>query len=256
MDYQEYRGIYNRLQSHRDIERLVSEGYDERLIKTLYTQKTSRDVKKRFHIVGNNAGKMLKEWKRGATMMELAEKWKFPPVMTARFLFLEDGASRTEFMGYLNDPDLLRPEVAAELKEAIACDPVYSPKGTEEQAERGRWGEGLLQKWLSDQGIGFRTESDLRGKYEKTPDALLDEPMMFEGKKICWVESKASFGDNTEFKYNSRKQLIPYTRIFGPGIVVYWVGKLDNLECPEGVYVQDISILGKRLERIPEDGSQ
>lgn len=251
MDYQEYKRLYNRLQTYRDIEKLIGEGYDERLIKTLYTQKTSRDVKKRFHIVGNNSARLLKAWKKGESMLEIAEKWQFPPVMTARFIFLEDGASKTEFQRYVHDPDLLKPETAAELKEAIACDPVYSPKGTEEQAERGRWGEGLLQGWLKDQGIGFRTESDLRGVYDKTPDSLLDEPMLYEGKKIYWVESKASFGDNTEFKYNSRKQLIPYTRIFGPGVVVYWVGKLDDLECPPDVYVEDINILKKKLEPLP-----
>ena len=252
MDYEEYRVLYNRLRTYSDIEKLISEGYDERLIKTLFTQKTSRDVKKRFHIVGNNSRRMLKEWKRGKSMVQIAGDWQFPPVMTARFIFLEDGATKSEFMDYIHNPDMLRPEVADELKEAIARDPVYSPKGTEEQAERGRWGESLLQNWLKDQGIGFRTESDLRGVYEKTPDALLNEPMMFEGRKIYWVESKASFGDNTEFKYNSRKQLIPYTEIFGPGVVIYWVGKLDDLECPDGISVEDIGILEKRLETIPE----
>ena len=253
MEYEEYKVLYNRLRTYSDIDKLIGEGYNERLIKTLFTQKTSRDVKKRFHIVGNNSRRMLKEWKQGSTMLEIAQRWQFPPVMTARFIFLEDGATKSEFMDYVHDPDLLKPEVAEELKEAIACDPVYSPKGIEEQAERGRWGESLLQNWLKEQGIGFRTEADLRGKYEKTPDALLNEPMMFEGKKIYWVESKASFGDNTEFKYNSRKQLIPYTKIFGPGVVVYWVGKLDDLECPEDVHVEDIGILEKRLQPLTDD---
>lgn len=86
----------------------------------------------------------------------------------------------------------------------------------------------------------------------KTPDSLLDKPMLYEGKKIYWIESKASFGDNIEFRFNSRKQLIPYTQIFGPGIVVYWVGCLNDLETPEGIYVTDISILEKKLEPIEE----
>jgi hypothetical protein len=86
--------------------------------------------------------------------------------------------------------------------------------------------------------------------YEKTPDALLDEPMMYNGKEVHWVESKASFGDNTEFKFNSKKQLIPYTNIFGPGLVVYWLGCLDDLEEPENVYVNDISVMDKKLEKI------
>ncbi len=250
MDYQEYKSVYNRLRSFGDINRLIEEGYEERFVKTLFTQKTSRDVKKRFYVVKQNTGRMLKEWKKGKSMMDIAVKWNFPPILTAMFIFLEDGASKKEFWGYVADPDLLRKEVADELKEVIANDPVYSPEGNEEQRLRGIWGETLLQNWLNDQGIGYRTENDLRGEYEKTPDALLDEPMLFEGKKIYWIESKASFGDNTEFKYNSRKQLIPYTNIFGPGVVVYWVGKLDDLECPEGVTVQDISILEKKLDRI------
>jgi len=252
MEYEEYRALYNSLNIYSDIAKMEDRGYESRLVRTLYTQKTSRDVKKRFHIVKQNSKRMLKEWKNGKTMMELAEKWRFPPVMTAMFLFLEDGASKKEFWGYINDPDKLRSDVAEELREVIEKDPVYSPAGNEEQRQRGIWGETLLQNWLNDQGIGYRTENDIRGEYEKTPDALLDEPMMFEGKKIYWVESKASFGDNTEFRYNSRRQLEPYTQIFGPGVVVYWVGKLDDLECPPDVYVQDISILEKKLERIED----
>lgn len=252
MEYEEYRALYNRLNVYGDIAKMEEKGYESKLVRTLYTQKTSRDVKKRFHIVKQNSKKMLKEWKNGKTMMELAEKWRFPPVMTAMFLFLEDGASKKEFWGYINDPDKLRSDVATELREVIEKDPVYSPAGNEEQRQRGIWGESLLQNWLDEQGIGYRTENDIRGEYEKTPDALLDEPMMFEGKKIYWVESKASFGDNTEFRYNSRRQLEPYTKIFGPGVVVYWVGKLDDLECPPDVYVQDISILEKKLDRIEE----
>ena len=252
MEYEEYRALYNTLNVYSDIAKMESRGYESRLVRTLYTQKTSRDVKKRFHIVKQNSKRMLKEWKNGKTMMELAEKWRFPPVMTAMFLFLEDGASKKEFWGYINDPDKLRSDVAEELREVIEKDPVYSPAGNEEQRQRGIWGETLLQNWLNEQGIGYRTENDIRGEYEKTPDALLDEPMMFEGKKIYWVESKASFGDNTEFRYNSRRQLEPYTQIFGPGVVVYWVGKLDDLECPPDVYVQDISILEKKLERIED----
>ena len=253
MDYTEYRAVYNGLKTYRDIDRYIEEGYDERFVKTLFTQKTTRDVKKRFHIVGNNARRMLNAWKKGTTMMELAEKWQFPPVMTARFIFLEDGATKNEFNNYVNNPDLLKPEVAAELKEAIACDPVYSPQGNQEQHDRGKWGEGLLQNWLNEQDIGYRTEYEIKTLYEKTPDALLNEPVLYEGKKIYWIESKASFGDNTEFKYNSRKQLIPYTKLFGPGVVVYWVGKLDDLECPEDVYVEDISVLEKKLQKIPKD---
>jgi hypothetical protein len=76
-----------------------------------------------------------------------------------------------------------------------------------------------------------------------------EEPMMYKGHKIFWIESKASFGDAAEFKINSNKQLIPYTELFGPGVVVYWTGYLDGLACPEGVTLEDIGILEKKLSK-------
>ncbi len=249
MDYAEYKELYNSLRKPSDLEAHKGR-YDSRLLDTLYTQKTSRDVKKRFYIVKQNTPKMLKEWKKGKTIMELSDKYKFPPILTAMFIFQEDGTSKKDFWASINDPDSLEsPEVADEIREAIANDIVYSPDANVRQKERGIWGEDLAHQWLDGQGITYRTENDLRGtEFTKTPDCLLDKPVMYKGHKICWVESKASFGDNTEFKYNSRKQLIPYTQLFGPGLVVYWVGCLDDLECPQDVYVSDISVLDVKLE--------
>jgi hypothetical protein len=249
VDYAEYKELYNSLRKPSDIEAHKGR-YDERLLDTLYTQKTSREVKKKFYIVKQNAPRMLKEWYKGKTILELSNKYRFPPILTAMFIFLEDGTSKKDFWAAINDPDSLEsPDVAEEVREAIANDPVYSPAANERQKERGLWGEDLAHQWLDGQGITYRTENDLRGtEFTKTPDCLLDKPVLYKGHKICWVESKASFGDNTEFKYNSRKQLIPYTNLFGPGLVVYWVGCLDDLECPPNVYVSDISVMDVKLE--------
>jgi len=251
MKYHDYKAIYSALNSHRDIAKLEEKGHDKELLSTIFTQKTTREVKKRFYVVKQNTGRMLREWKQGKTLLEISEKWRFPPILTAMFIFMEDGASRKEFWSYIHEPETsFSKDVRDEIIEIRNADLVYSPEGNERQRQRGLWGESLLQKWLDDQGIKYRTEDDLRGVYDKTPDALLDEPMMYNGKKIFWVESKASFGDNTEFRFNSKKQLLPYTNLFGPGLVVYWMGRLDDLEEPENVYVDDISVMEKRLERI------
>ncbi len=253
MEYDEYKAIYNRLNRPEDVRKMMDEGYDSRLVKTLYVQKTSRDVKKRFHVVKNHTRQMLKDWKSGHSLMEISEKWKFPPILTSMFIFQEDGASKKEFWSYIRNPDSLNRRTAEEIKEVVANDYVYSPDANEDQRLRGIWGEDLLHKWLDGQGITYRTENDIRGEYQKTPDALLDEPMMFNGHKIYWVESKASFGDNVEFRFNSRKQLIPYTEIFGPGIVIYWVGCLKDMECPKGIFLEDYDILEKNLKPCPKE---
>ncbi len=253
MDYDEYRELYSSLKTAKDVERLSGE-YDDRLLDTLFTQKTSREVKKNFYRVKQNSKRMLNEWNKGRSIVSLAEKYRFPPILVAMFIFLEDGASKKEFWSYINDPNLLESEETAnEVREAVKNDIVYSPEANNRQKERGIWGENLLHEWLDGQGVGYRTENDLRGtESTKTPDCLLDYPVMYKGQKICWVESKASFGDNIEFRFNSRKQLVPYTQLFGPGLVVYWVGCLDDLECPEGVYVSDISVMDVKLDKWEE----
>ena len=250
MDYDEYRELYSSLKTAKDVRRLSGK-YDERLLDTLFTQKTSREVKKNFYRVKQNSKRMLSEWTKGKSIVSLAEKYRFPPILVAMFIFLEDGASKKEFWEYVRDPDLLESEeTAAEVREAVRADIVYSPEANVRQKERGLWGEGLLHEWLDGQGVTYRTENDLRGtESNKTPDCLLDYPVIYKGSKICWVESKASFGDNVEFRFNSRKQLVPYTQLFGPGLVVYWVGCLDDLERPEGVYVSDISVMDVQLEK-------
>jgi hypothetical protein len=85
--------------------------------------------------------------------------------------------------------------------------------------------------------VKYQMEADLRSKFSKTPDCLFGQPLRFDGTHISWIESKANFGDAVEFRRNAKKQLVPYTELFGEGIVVYWFGHVKGLVPPEGVYV-------------------
>jgi len=263
MDYGEYCALYDGLRTPEDIDRYLAKGYDRRLLETLYTQKISRDVKKRYHVVKSHSEELLRDWQHGKTIVQIADSCRFPPILTAMLLFQEDGTGKKVFWEYVRDPSLLDcPEAAQELREATARDLVYSPAANDSQKERGQWGEGLLWQWLDAQDISYKTEADERGDDDygggKTPDCLFAHPMSYEGHKICWIESKASFGDKIEFRLNQQKQLIPYTELFGQGIVVYWTGHLDGLACPAGVYLEDIGILQKKLTdwQEPDAGSE
>ena len=119
MRYEEYKQLYDSLRTAKDVRRLEST-YDDKLLDTLFTQKVNREVKKRFYIVKQNSKKMLKDWQKGTTIMELSDRYRFPPILIAMFLFLEDGASKKEFWEYVRDPDLLESEeTAAEVREAL-----------------------------------------------------------------------------------------------------------------------------------------
>ena len=116
--------------------------------------------------------------------------------------------------------------------------------------ERGRQGEARLHKWLEERNVPFRTECDLKGKFPKTPDFLLGKVMDYNGSKVHWIESKASFGSPEEIRRNVRTQLKAYTELFGSGVVLYWFGYIEDLDMkmPEGIILADKGFL-KHMDR-------
>ncbi len=249
MRYQDYKDIYHKLSKPEEVERMAKKGYDRELLMVLHTQKVTRDVKKSFYKVKNNTGRMLKDWRQGHTLMEISQRQRFPPILTAMFVFEEMGWNRKKFWSHIRgEEDIKDKRIKREIEEINRNDYVYSPWANEEQRKRGEWGEVLLEKWLDEQGVEYRTEEDLRGIYAKTPDSLFEEPVVVNGMEVMWIESKATFGDTPEFRFNARKQLVPYTELFGPGLVVYWFGYLDDLEPPEDVFITDMSLLDMNVE--------
>lgn len=253
MEQEEYDKLYKGLRTPEDILSFGEEGYDLRMLETIYTQKVNRNVRRRHPFIKRNTRNMLKKWKSGQSFCEVADAYDYPPILTAMMIFQENGTNRKTFWEYARDPSLLDSEVTAdELREASEKDTVFSPEGVDKATERGKWGESLLWKWLDKQKIGYKTEYDERKEDgtqgSKTPDCLLDSPMYLNGTRIYWIESKATFGDTAEFKYNCTKQLIPYTQLFGPGLVIYWNGYIDSLECPADIHIDGIGVLEKNLK--------
>ena len=135
--------------------------------------------------------------------------------------------SKKQFWKYVSDPTQVSdPRLRKELQQVAKEDIVYSPNGVEMQYARG---------------IHYRTEKQLKAEYEKTPDVLLHRPIDWNGSKNYWIESKAIVGDPVEIRRHVRKQLGPYSEIFGDGIVVYWFGFVEDvdIEVPNGVNMVD-----------------
>jgi uncharacterized protein with TPD motif len=223
MDRETYRRLYDRLATEDDVKAVAAaEGLDEELLFVIHTHRVTRDATRRFYVVKRQVSRMAAQWRHGRTMLDMAREWKFPPVLMGQVLLSELGIPRKKvwqtFLSPATAPD---ERIRREVEELLAHDPIYSPAGMERQRARGQVGEARLYAWLEKHGIGYRTEKDLRGKYSKTPDALLDQPIMFYGQKITWIESKGNFGDEVELKKNLKRQLGPYTEMFGEGAVVY-----------------------------------
>ena len=226
-----YETALARLHRYADIRPLAEElRLDEEMLLVIYTQKVTRDATRRYYRLKGRSRKLYQQWRSGKPMMRISTENRYPPVLTAFIVLLEGELSRKEFWRVVANPDRIPDaRLRREIKEIVRADPIYSTEGNEVQVARGREGERRLQEWLDRHGVRYSTEADLRGRYPKTPDALLDAPLELDGSRIFWIESKGNFGDRIEVNRNIRRQLRSYTELFGPGLVIYWFGVLEGL---------------------------
>jgi hypothetical protein len=248
MDRATYQRLYDSLVTDSDVQRIAdAEHLDPELLFVIHTHRVTRDATRRFYVVKRQLPRLVHQWKNGRSILEIAREWRFPPVLMGQQMLGELGIPRKRVWGtFLHPESAPDARIRAEVEALLEADRIYSPHGMELQRERGRKGEERLARWLERHGIGYRTEKDLRGKFAKTPDALLDEPIVYRGQKLAWIESKANFGDDVELRKNLRRQLAPYTQLFGEGAVVYWYGFVTGAESPPGILLWD----GEGIEAI------
>jgi len=235
----EYQDLYRKLGTVQDIDFLAENfGYDKELLLVVYTQRIVRDTTKKFYRVKAQARRLAFMWQNGTSLLEIARRFDFPPILTALMVLEQRRISRKNFWKMINDINGIKDKrLRRELEEVNRADIVYSPEGTARQYARGRWGEAKLSTWLNARGLQYETEKDLRAKYDKTPDILMHKPLEMNGSRKYWIESKATFGDPYEIRRHIKKQLQPYSDLFGDGAVVYWFGFVDDQQyaLPEGV---------------------
>ena len=249
MSKAEFRKIYDHLNRYSHVKSLAEEsGIDEETLFVIYTQRTVRRATRNYYRIKNKVPGLVRRWERGESFVRIAASLRFPPILTALLLFQGNNISKKRFWEYVeNTEDIKDNRLRREIKEVKEKDMIYSPHGYKLQYERGQWGEQRLQEWLGEQKIPYRTEEEIKGLFPKTPDALLDQPILANGSKIYWIESKASFGDDIEVRKNYKKQLEPYTQLFGKGMVVYWYGYLSDLPEYEDVIIVDNEFFQKPL---------
>jgi hypothetical protein len=254
MDRATYQRLYDALATYEDVHRIAhDERRDEELLFVIHTHRVTRDATRRFYVVKRQIPRLVSQWKRGRSILDIAREWRFPPVLMGQQMLAGlDVPRKKVWQTFLHPETAPDDRLRREVEELLAHDMIYSPQGLELQRERGRKGEERMHRWLDKHGIGFRTEKDLRGKYQKTPDALLDEPIVFFGQKLTWLESKANFGDDVELRKNLRRQLGPYTELFGEGAVIYWYGYVDGAESPPGILLWDAETFEGITPIVPE----
>lgn len=111
-----------------------------------------------------------------------------------------DLAKNTEYSGHSKEGFLLKLE--KDIRWCIEHDAVYSPASDVARRESGELYEKKLYDALAEACIAFSSESLLRQQgFMKTPDALLTVPIAVQNHIVCWIDSKATFGDIRTHEY-------------------------------------------------------
>lgn len=242
MRKQVFMEIYKSINTRDDVPELSCKyGVEEDVLLSILSQKTVRNVKKDYYPIMNRIRELAKLWDRGLSFFDIASKLSFSPILIATMILKEKGFNKKDIKDIMHNPDSIGDErIKNEIIKAIEVDIAYSPQSSKIQRENGKNGEEMLKVYLDKKEIQFLREDDLRKLGSgKTPDFLLKKAIKIRGRQVFWFESKASFCDYIEFKQDYNKQLKHYISLFGPGIVVYWKGYIDDIVTDKRVLVVD-----------------
>lgn len=228
---------------------------------SIYSQHMQRQVKKNFykHHRAENVSKyyriisrdMVEQSKNSGFILKLAENIDFPPALLSRIILEQyykdkyetDTVPKDVISKYIKNPASIQNEVLSnEIEICIQNDNSYGPIIENIKREIGLKYEKVLHETLQSHNIEYHDEENLREEgYDKTPDFKLVVPIIVNHRIVNWIESKALFGDKNAHAGYLEKQFWSYTNRFGPGLVIYWFGFIDelNINIEQGVMLSD-----------------
>lgn len=236
-----------------------------RTLRSILGQEYQKVIKKRFPVYNtpHKKAEIYREYRSLIKLQserdpigKLCTKLHFSPFLTARIileehikaqphLYLDEGASVTKYLvnQLAKNPNLvLDPELATHIKWSIHADPLYGPVVEGIKQAVGIEHEIRLQRELRELDLDFEDENYFRKVgCDKTPDVKLVVPFSVGPNIVNWVESKALFGDHESHATYMKNQLYSYWNRFGPGMVIYWFGFVDDLNTKkhQGILVCD-----------------
>lgn len=122
-------------------------------------------------------------------------------------------------------------------KEAIRAAHANAAEHAFVQAIKEYYQGGMRDEYQQKKDIRQAVDNGVENIIKLTPDIMFDTPAEFNGKQICWMEFKNTFGfrKNPFIHKNHIKQVKRYRDALGPGVIVYGLGYEQNLFHIEGV---------------------
>src|SRR3989442_2456935 len=146
----DYQDLYRKLAPPEDLDFLAENaGYDKELLLVVYTQRVVRETTKKFYRVKAQARRLAFMWQNGASLLEIARKFEFPPILTSLMVLEQRKTSRKQFWKMINDLASVKDRrIRRELEDGNRTDIVYSHVGRGSQYAPGTWGEATVPTCL------------------------------------------------------------------------------------------------------------
>lgn len=201
----------------------------------VFQQLYTRQMARTFYLVKLHGQKFVSRYKAGHSLLDIAEWINLAPTMVARRVMeLHCGMSRKAISAAMRDPMKIEDtRLRKQVEQCVQCDEYSGPAVDRARNVIGQEYELRLADQLRALRLQFECENDLRARgCYKTPDVLLRVPVAFCGSVVCWVDSKAKFGDEFTLTKDYNDSISSYVGRFGPGMVVYWFGFIDDSISP------------------------
>ncbi|XP_041131057.1 CDAN1-interacting nuclease 1-like isoform X2 [Polyodon spathula] len=260
-EYQELTKYMEHLRPTRQCMKMLKEKFSSQSQSTLlsiFSQEYQKRIKRshaRHHTaeaIENYYQRYLSEVRKNLTapvLLELANEVDFSPSLMARMVlerYLQElegtPPSKPVLNSMLREPSLIPDRfLANQVYQCTINDCCYGPLVDCIKHAIGQEHEILLRDMLRERNLSFLDENQLRAKGYDKPDIILEVPIAVEGHVVHWIESKASFGDEYSHRSYLHDQFWSYWNRFGPGLVIYWHGFIEELDChrERGILLKD-----------------
>ncbi|CAH1791558.1 unnamed protein product, partial [Owenia fusiformis] len=227
---------------------IFSQDYQRQMKKIHYKMHQAHTVRKLY----NRYLDSLSDKGNKNILLHIADEIGLAPALLARMILERhlsinqydgESAPRLVLTQFMKQPDMIDDiTLAREIQSCVLSDDQYGPITDSIKHSIGWEYEFMLKKRVEEMEIPYLDEDQMRLKgYDKTPDVKLEVPIAYDGHVVNWVESKASFGDEESHKGYLKDQFWSYWNRFGPGMVIYWFGFIDELDCNrnKGIILMD-----------------
>lgn len=253
MRMEEWRRLKLTLRSFADVSAFARQSrvHSFETLSYIHQQLYCRQMAKTFYLIQKHGDAFVTRFKAGHSLLDIADWIDLSPTMVARrVLELHSRLSRQQVTKALKDLSGIKDErLREEIGLCVESDAYSGPHVDRIRTVIGVEYELRLLDELRNLRVEFESEQELRDRgCHKTPDVLLRVPIGVRGKPICWIDSKAKFGDEFTMTKDYTGSLSSYVGRFGPGMVIYWFGIIED--CPSPL-MQDSGVL--IVDKFPTD---